>query len=142
MSVGCRHRSSMAVQICTTQNPAPSTCLHGFRLHAYHVRRQITADKDLRELEQSTSEQAKSLLPRCISPRTPPSGTLVVLVLFCLLAEPEALGIVARRVVCEFRHDPFHVSCTRVSRLCRDRKWKPQALYYLCWDVQGISVVA
>jgi hypothetical protein len=61
-------------------------------MHANHVRSQITADNVLRELEQSTSDRQKSFLPRCISPRTPPSRTLAVLVFILLLVEPKSLG--------------------------------------------------
>lgn len=69
-------------------------------MHVNRVRRQITADNVLRELEQSTSDRQKSLLPRCISPRTPPSGTLVVLVLLCFFAEsPRLWGDVRKGVV-------------------------------------------
>lgn len=87
----------------TADKTIPGSCLHGICWHAYHVRRQITADKSPPWTGAKYVRAGKIIAAKVQDPREPRLQELLQSLYFVLLdaddAEPEALGTSAGRVV-------------------------------------------
>ena len=78
----------------TAYKTIPGSCLHGICWHAYHVRRQITADKSPPWTGAKYVRAGKIIVAKVQDPRKPRLQELLQSwYLFCLMQKPEALGM-------------------------------------------------